>query len=247
MASMQDNEVVFPWLLACKGQFGERLGSVEEANQNILSSLGDTAYNPKLYEKYVTYLQIVSALLIFPLFLFLFTRDYRHSMYKIIYAQPITAGRYIISRYLSVFIPLAFYLYVLGFALGLISAGKFIATGYAYQYTVFFPYFFTYLLPGIFFFSSLIMLLMLLLKKVIAVFPVYTIFVILNVTPDVFGLGGNWARIISPIIRLDEEAGGMAAIMINRFAYIVAGAVFILIACKLYKRLRHDPGKGITI
>lgn len=246
MLLMQDNEVAFPWLLACKAQFSQRLGSVSEANQMIQGFLGNTGYSPVLYAKYVTYMQIVGALLIFPLFIFLFTRDYRYSMYEMVYAQPIHFSKYIILRYLGAFIPLALFLYVFGLILNIISTSRFIVAGYEYQYTAFFPVFITYLFPTIFFFSSLIMLLMLLIKKVVAMFPLYVIFVLMNVTPDVFGVGDLF-RGISPIIRLDETTNSMEAVIINRIIYLVLGAAFLVVACALYKRLRHDLRKGITI
>lgn len=191
-------------------------------------------------------MQIIAALIIFPLFIFLFTRDYRHGMYEMVYAQPIHSSKYIISRYFGAFIPLTLYLYGFGLILNVISASRFITAGYAYQYTAFFPVFITYLLPTIFFFSSLIMLLMLLIKKVVAVFPLYVIFVLINVTPDVFGVG-DLIGAIRPIIRLDEPTGSMEAIILNRIIYLVLGAAFLVVACTLYKRLRHDLRKGITI
>ncbi|AEE91074.1 conserved membrane protein of unknown function [Tepidanaerobacter acetatoxydans Re1] len=247
LSEMQNNETVSPWLLACKAQFGQRFGSVQEVNQMILSDLGNTGYSPKLYEKYVTYIQIIASLIIFPLFLFLFTRDYRHGMYEIVYMQPINSSKYLILRYLGAFIPLMLYLYGLGVILNLISAARFATMGYTYEYTLFLPYFMTYIFPTIFFLSSLLTVLILLIKKVTAVFPLYIIFVILNVTPNVFGPNGGWIKAISPIIRLDEVTGTIQATMVNRIIYLVLSMAFLAVACKIYKRLKTDLRKGITI
>jgi hypothetical protein len=244
---MQDNEDIFPWLTACKAQFAQKLGSVQEVNQMILSAFGDTGYSSKLYEKYVTYMQAIAALIIFPIFLFLLIRDYRHGMHEIVYAQPIHSSKYIILRYLGAFIPLMLYLYGLGLILNLISVVRIVSMGYTYQYTVFLPYFLVYLLPTVFFLSSLIMVLMLLFKKVTAAFPLYIIFVILNVTPGVFGSNGDWIREISPIIRLDGITGNMQQIIINRIVYLLLSIIFLVAACKIYKQLKNDLRKGITI
>lgn len=244
---MKNNETVSPWLLACKAQFGQRSGSVAEVNQMMLSDLGNTGYSPKLYEKYVTYLQIIASLIIFPLFLFLFTRDYRHGMAEIIYSQPMNASNYLIIRYLGAFIPLMLSLYILGFILNLISAARFAAMGYPYEYTWFFPYFITYILPTVFFFSALFMLLMLLIKKATAVFPLYMIIVILNVTPLAFGSNGLWIKAISPIIRLDGTAVIMQNIILNRVIYLAISAAFLILSCEIYKRMKSDLRKGITI
>lgn len=247
MLLTQENEALYPWLLACKAQFGQRVGSVEEANQLVQSSLGNTGYSPILYKNYVTYMQIITALIMFPLFIFVCIRDYRHGMYEIVYAQPLKPNKYIISRYFGAFIPLTLYLYLLGLLLNLISTSRFINAGYAYQYTAFFPAFALYLLPCMFFFSALLMLLMLLVKKVVAVFPLYVIFVLLNVTPGVFGASSDFVRTISPIIRLDEPIASMRAIMANRIAYFLLGVVFLWMVCNLYKGLRKDLRKGITV
>lgn len=246
LLEMQGNETVSSWLLACKAQFGQRFGSVQEVNQMMLSDLGNTGYSPKLYEKYATYIQIIASLIIFPLFLFLFTRDYRHGIYEIVYSQPMNSSKYLIIRYLGAFIPLMLSLYGLGFILNLISAARFAAMGYAYEYTLFFPYFMTYIFPTVFFFSALLMSLMLLIKKVTAVFPLYIIFVILNVTPNVFGTNGAWIKAMSPIIRLDG-AGIMQDIVINRIIYLVLSTAFLALSCKIYKRMKSDLRKGITI
>jgi hypothetical protein len=247
LLEMQGNETVSPWLLACKAQFGQRFGSVQEVNQMILSGLGNAGYSPKLYKKYVTYIQIIASMIIFPLFLFLFTRDYRHSMVEIVYCQPIHSSKYLILRYLGAFIPLVFCLYGLGFIFNLISAARFATMGYAYEYTLLLPYFITYIFPTVFFFSALLMALMLLIKKVTAVFPLYIIFVILNVTPSVFGSNGAWIKAISPIIRLDAAAGIMQSIMINRMVYLILGVAFLVLSCLIYKQMKTNLRKGITI
>lgn len=247
LSRMQGNKTVSPWLLACKAQFGQKLGNVQAVNQMILSGLGNAAYSPKLYEKYATYIQIIASLIIFPLFLFLFSRDYRHGMYEIVYSQPINSNKYLIVRYLGGFLPLMLYLYGLGFILNLISAARFATMGYAYKYTLFFPYFMTYIFPTVFFFSTFLMVLMLLIKKITAVFPLYIIFVILNVSPNVFGSNGTWIKAISPIIRLDRAAGMMQNIVINRIVYLVLGTVFLSLSCKVYKQMKTDLRKGITI
>lgn len=111
--SMKNNEFVFPWLSSCKAQFGERFGTVEEVNSNMQNGLGSKGYSPNLFIKYVTYMQAIAALLIFPIFLLLFTRDYNNNMYEIVYVQPLSPTKYLLSRYLGAFLPLVAYLYLL--------------------------------------------------------------------------------------------------------------------------------------
>lgn len=175
------------------------------------------------------------------------SRDYRHGMYEIVYVQPIKSSKYLVLIYLGAFIPLMFCLYVLGFILNLISTARFAAMGYTYEYTLFLSYFMTCIFPTVFFFSALLMVLMLLIKKATAVFPLYIIFIISNVTPDVFGSNGSWIKAISPIVRLDGTAGMMQNIMINRIVYLVLGAAFLALSCKIYKQTETDLRKEITI
>lgn len=247
MQITKDNKFVSPWVMVCYSQFSQRLGTVEEVNGTMLSAFVDNGYTSELYQKYVTYMQMISAFIIFPLFLFLFTRDYRSGMYEILYMQPIKEYKYILLRYLGVFIPLTLYLYGFGLILNLISAIRFITLGYPYQYTRFFSTFMLYLFPALFFFSTLITMLMLMIKKAVAVFPIYIIFVILSATPGVFNFDGNIANIISPIIRLDEQTGGLETNIINRIIYIVLGGLFLALSCKFYKNMKTDLRKGITI
>lgn len=59
--AMKDNSYIFPWLMASKSQFGNRLGTVDEVNSNIQAELGTKGYSPILMEKYITYVQGISA------------------------------------------------------------------------------------------------------------------------------------------------------------------------------------------
>lgn len=88
---------------------------------------------------------------------------------------------------------------------------------------------------------------MLMIKKAVAVFPIYIIFVILSATPRVFNFDENIANMISPIIRLDEQIGGLETNIINRIIYIVLGGLFLALSCKFYKNMKTDLRKGITI
>ena len=244
---VQDDEAIRPWLLACRAQFRQRVGTVEEVNHILASVMNKNGYSPILFEKYVTYMQICGVFLIFPLFLFLLTRDYRLNMYEMIYVQPISPKKYVLVRYLGVFLPLIVYLYLSGLVLNAISTVRLLLMGYAYHYTSFLPYFLVYLLPTLFFFSTVNMLLILLTKKAAAAFPLYMLFVLLNVTPRVFGLGQDWIHTLNPIIRLDTWTGSMETVFLNRSLYIVSGFIFIAVSCKIYQQLRHNFGKGISI
>ncbi len=247
LSAMQNNKTISTWLSACKVQFSKHIGSVDEVNSNIQSALGNTGYSPNLYVKYVTYMQAIAGFLIFPIFLLLFTRDYQHNMFEAIYVQPLSSTRYILSRYFGTLIPLIVYLYLFGLVLNLNSVSRFIGAGYEYQYTAFFPYFIIYILPTVFFLSSLITLLMLVINKAVAVFPIYIIYVIFNVTPNAFSFGGAWIRMINPIIRLDRQLGSMEVVLINRLVYMILGVFLLVIACKVYNKLRNNLRKVISI
>ena len=245
--AMKDNSYIFPWLMASKSQFGNRLGTVDEVNSNIQAELGTKGYSPILMEKYITYVQGISAFLIFPLFLLLLIRDYRSNMYEVVYAQPLSPTKYILNRYLGIFIPFMLYLYLFGLILNLISVFRFIGSGYNVLYTPFISYFVIYLLPTTFFFSSLIMLLMLLIRKVVAVFPIYILYIIFNMTPGVFNDTSSWIRLANPIIRLDGDAITISSLIVNRSFYIVLGVVFLLLSCNVYRQLRTNLKKVISI
>lgn len=245
--AMKDNSYISPWLMASKSQFGNRLGTVDEVNSNIQAKLGTKGYSPIVIEKYITYVQGISAILIFPLFLLLLIRDYRSNMYEVVYVQPLSPTKYILNRYLGIFIPFMLYLYLFGVILNLISVFHFIGAGYNVLYTPFISYFVIYILPTIFFFSSLIMLLMLLIRKVVAVFPIYILYTIFNMTPGIFNDSSSWIIIANPIIRLDGDAITISALIVNRFFYIVLGDVLLLLSCYVYRQLRTNLKKVISI
>ena len=142
-------------------------------------------------------------------------------MYEVVYAQPLSPTKYILNRYLGIFIPFMLYLYLFGLILNLISVFRFIGSGYNVLYTPFISYFVIYLLPTTFFFSSLIMLLMLLIRKVVAVFPIYILYIIFNMTPGVFNDTSSWIRLANPIIRLDGDAITISSLIVNRSFYII--------------------------
>lgn len=245
--TMKNNELIFPWLVACKSQFSAYLGSVEEVNSNIKISLGNKGYSQRLYIKYVTYMQVITSFLIFPIFILMFIRDYKYSMYEIIYSQPTISTQYLLCRFFSIFIVIAIYLYVFGLILNIISIVKFINAGYIYKYTPFIGYYIIYILPTLFFLSSLIMLLILLIKKVIAIFPLYILYLIFNVTPHAFNSKLIVLKFINPIIRLDGAPIGIDIIIINRIIYCILSIIILVISCKIYKKLRYDLRKVITI
>ena len=246
IAVYKEDEFVYPWLCVSKEQFSKRYGSVEEVNHNLQRDVGEEGYSTKLIIKYVSYMQAISAFLVFPIFLFAMLRDYQHNMFETVYVQPMSTNKYILCRYFGALLPLIVYLYILGEGLNLISISRFIGAGYKVDYTSFITYFMIYLLPTIFFFSGLVTALMLVVRKVVAVFPIYVLYVIFNITPEAFRFG-TALKMINPIIRLDRQIPSVQYILINRLAYIMLGIILLMVGCKAYKNLRHDLRKGITL
>jgi hypothetical protein len=245
--AMQEDEYIAPWLRNSKSQFGQKIGNIEEVNHNLHAAIGTTGYGSQLYEKYVTYMQICATFLIFPIFLLLFTRDSRHNMSEILYAQPISSTKYILCRYLGALIPLLIFFYGFGIVLNLISTVRFAGAGWDISYTFFFKDFVVYIMPTVIFLSALIMFLMLLFKKAIAVFPIYIAYVIFNVTPWVFECGSCFGVLAKAIIRLDRQTVNAQDVMLNRIIYLLLAAVLIFAACKLYDHMKNNLRKAITI
>ncbi|MFA9466648.1 MAG: hypothetical protein ACERKN_20485 [Velocimicrobium sp.] len=245
--AMQEDEWIAQWLRVGKSQFGQKIGSREEVNHNLHNAIGTTGYGSQLYEKYVTYMQICATFLMFPIFLLLFTRDSRHNMSEILYAQPISSTKYILCRYLGALIPLLFFFYGFGIVLNLISTARFTGAGWDIGYTFFFKDFVAYILPTVVFLSAFIMFLMLLFKKAIAVFPIYIAYVIFNVTPGVFECGSRLGVFSRAIIRLDWQTVNAQDVMLNRGIYLLLAAVMIFASCKLYDRMKNNLRKVITI
>lgn len=244
---MVGNENVIAWLNVCKAQFQKKVGSIDEINQNLRNNLDDRGYSPIFFEKYATYMQAIASLLIFPIFLLLFTRDTKYNMSEIIYAQPITSTKYIINRYFGALIPLMLFIYLIGLTLNIISTLKFIKGGWSIEYSIFLKSFIIYIMPTIFFLSSLIMTLMLLFKKAISVFPIYIIYVILNITPGVFENTGNLGTLFKVVVRLDRQVIKAQDIIINRVFYFILALILIGISCRIYKKTNTILKKGVTI
>ncbi len=245
--AMQEEKWITPWLRDGKSQFGQKIGSIEEINHNLHNAIGTKGYGSQLYEEFVTYMQICATFLLFPIFLLLFTRDSRHSMSEILYAQPISSAKYILCRYLGALIPLLLFFYAFGIVLNLISTARFASAGWHIRYTLFFNDFVVYILPTVVFLSAFIMFLMLLFKKAIAVFPIYIAYVIFNVTPGVFEGGSHFDILSRAIIRLDWQMVNTQDIMLNRGIYLILAAVMIFASCKLYDSMKNNLRKVITI
>lgn len=91
------------------------------------------------------------------------------------------------------------------------------------------------------------MFLMLLIRKVVGVFPIYILYIVFNMTPGIFNDSSSWLRIANPIIRLDGDAITISVLIVNRSFYIVLGVVFLLLSCYIYRQLRTNLKKVISI
>ena len=247
-AGVQDNEKVYTWLMAGKNQFSKRAGNVEEVNENIREALGKKGYSPEFIRKYVTYMQAIAVFLIFPLFLMLIIRDYQCGMYEIVYAQPFSSTGYIISRFCGMFLPFSAYLYLLGQVFNSIIAFRFCRSNAGFSYTPFILSFCVYILPTIFFLSSLIMFLMLLIRKAVAVFPIYIFYVNFCTTPKAFvGPSGYFFVGMNPVMRLDGDIPSTGVIVFNRVLFLVLGVVFLKLSCVIYEKTRQDLKRVIAL
>ncbi|WP_064203307.1 hypothetical protein [Brevibacillus brevis] len=245
--AMQHDEYIIQWLNVGKSQFGQKVGSVEEVNNNLRTAIETQGYGSKLYEKYVTYMQICATFLIFPIFLLLFTRDSSSNMSEILYVQPLSSIRYILCRYFGALVPLLIFFYGFGIVLNVISTTRFARAGWGVAYTFFLSDFMVYILPTVVFLSALVMFLMILFKKAIAVFPIYIAYILFNVTPGAFEGGSNFGVLSRAIIRLDGQMVNPQTIMLNRGIYLLLTAGLLFAACMLYNRMKKNVRKAIAI
>ncbi|MBN1068238.1 hypothetical protein DVW02_09655 [Clostridium botulinum] len=243
----KENPDLISWLDACKAQFGHKVGTIDEINQNMKITLDGKGYSTIFFEKYVTYMQLICAILILPLFVLLFTKDVRHNMNEIISIQPISAIRYILCRYIGCLLPVLLIVYILGLAMNFYIIHRFQTAGWQINYEFFFKDYMTFIVPTILFLSSLIMFLVLFLKKSIAVFPLYIFYVIFNATQGAF-LGRNQANsLYKCVIRLDNIIPYNNFILLNRGLYLVLSVILIIISCILYKYSRNNPRRAVTL
>ncbi len=243
----KENPELLPWLDACRNQFQQKLGNVDEINNNIKLILDEKGYNIIVSQKYVTYIQLISAFLILPLFLILFTNDSRSNINEIIYVHPIESTRYILCKYFSCLIPILLILYILGETMNFYVAYKFKTYGWQADYSGFSSYYMTFIVPTILFLSSLIMFLLLLLKKAIAVFPLYILYVIFNATQGAFSGHSTSNAIYKCIIRLTSEDPYNNFTPLNRALYLVLSVFLIGFSCMLYKNSRKNSRRSITL
>lgn len=247
-AIMQDNEFVYSWLVTGKEQFSRRFGNVEEVKKNIQEGMGEKGYCPEFIKKYVTYMQLIASLLIFPLFLMLILSDYQSGIYEIVYSQPLSSTKHFISRFLSMFLPLVTYLYLLGGMFNFISGFRF-RKEKNFSYTPLAFSFCIYVLPTVFFLCTFIMILMLLVRKAVAVFPIYIFYVIFIATPKAFGTLNEFFVGMNPIIRLDGymPIPPIGVIIFNRFFYIAVGLLLLALSCRVYEKIRQDLKRVISL
>ncbi|MBN1045776.1 hypothetical protein DVW08_10510 [Clostridium botulinum] len=243
----KENPDLIPCLDVCKSQFGHKVGTIDEINQNMKITLDGKEYSTIFFEKYVTYMQLICAMLILPLFMLLFTKDVRHNMNEIISIQPISAIRYILCRYIGCLLPVLLIVYILGLAMNFYIIHRFQTAGWQINYEFFFKDYMIFIVPTILFLSSLIMFLVLFLKKSIAVFPLYIFYVIFNATQSTF-LGRNQANsLYKCVIRLDNIIPYNNFILLNRGLYLVLSVILIIISCILYKYSRNNPRRAVTL
>lgn len=228
-----------PWLRAVKVQFEYKLGTVEQVNTNMKQALGEHGYLKVLHSKYVTYVQICAAFVIFPIFLLMLTRDSNSKTTEVIYTKPMDLSLYLICRYIASLIIVSVLFYGLGVIFSFISIYNFKASGWKLSYSFFIKDFMIFIFPTIFYLSAFIIFLGMILRKTSAMLPIYAIYVIYNVTPKAFG--NKYFSVFSrAVLRLDRELLSLTDILINRGIYIVIGIFLITISCKLYKKISYN-------
>lgn len=243
----RENSDLLSWLDACKTQFGYKVGTIDEINQNMKINLNGQGYNTVFFEKYVTYMQLTCAMCILPLFILLFTKDVRYNMNEIISVQPITAIRYILCKYFGCLLAVLLILYTLGIVMNSYIINRFQSAGWQINYEFFFKDYIIFIVPTILFLSALIMFLVLFLKKAIAVFPLYILYIIFNATQSAFVGQNHENSLYKCVIRLDNMIPYNNFILLNRGLYLILSVILIIISCRLYKHSRSNPRRAITI
>jgi len=245
--ALKENPDLVCWLDACKKQFTQKIGDINEVNENIKNAINKEGYNIIFAQKYVTYIQLISTFTILPLFLVLFIRDYKYNMNEIIFAKPISAIRYILCKYIGCLIPLLLILYIAGEIINLYLIHSFKVAGWQIDYWGFSNYYIIFIVPTILFLSSLIMFGITVFKRAIAIVPLYILYVIFNVTQGAF-LGPYASNIIYKcVIRVTTENLDCKSIIINRSIYLILSFILIALSCFLYKNSRKNLRRNITI
>lgn len=67
---VQDDEAIRPWLLACRAQFRQRVGTVEEVNHILASVMNKNGYSPILFENMLPICKYAGCFLSFLCFCF---------------------------------------------------------------------------------------------------------------------------------------------------------------------------------
>lgn len=235
----KDDQYIEPWLSAAKIQFEYKLGSVAQVNHNMKQALGEHGYFEILHRKYVTYVQVCAAFVIFPVFLFMITRDFKSGTTEVLYSKPIDASLYLVCKYIASLILVNFLFYILGVCLSIINMYKFMAEGWNPNYSFFINDFIVFIAPTTFYLSAFILFLGMFLRKTAAMLPIYVIYVIFNVTPKAFG--NKYFSVFSRVVlRLDRENLTFTDILTNRVLYILLGIVLVIISCKVYKKISYN-------
>ena len=243
----KDHSELSPWIKACKNQFSKKVGNVDEVNKNIKNIIDAKGFNSIFSKKYVTYIQLISAFLILPLFLITLTKDTKSDINEIIYVQPISSTKYILCKYASCLISILVMLYIIGASMDLYVTYKFKSIGWNIDYSGFFKYYSVYIIPTILFLSSLITFLVLLLKKSVAILPIYILYVVFNATQSVFLGHSSSNQIYKCIIRLISDTPSSDFIIINRIIYIILSLLLIGFSCVLYKNSRKNSRRAIKL
>lgn len=231
------------YLEYAQSQFGYRLGDVEEVNENLQKY----DYSKELQHLFITYIQVIIVFLLFPIIMFTFVTDYSHNMFEIVYFNSNSASKYLITKFLGVLSCILFIIYVIGFVLNLVSFLNFKINGFDVGYNIFLIDYLIYIVPAILFFASLLLLLLMFTKKVSITFPIYIAYALFNVTPNAFSMNDNFVKLVNPIIRLDWVTPNIYQLAISRLIYILISILLIMLSNKIYKKMRNDIGKELTI
>lgn len=181
----------------------------------------------------------------FPIFLaaFVLTRDKRYRMSEIIYSREISSYKYVIAKYLGLFISvLLVYLALASHATILVSS-MVKSKGYTVEYLAFYKYTFAWIAPTILFTISMGFLIPILVENGIVAIPIQFGIWVCSLLP----LIGDYS-LSKFVIRFNVVGGynifmdSYNTIIINRIFYTIVSFVLVLLSGYIlsYRRGRHD-------
>ena len=220
-----------------------RQATTKEVNRYMDSKLREHPYAYYFAYKFADFAGVMISFFAAVMLVFLFTADTKKETYELLHTKPITAGRYVLGKFLSGVIALTFVAFILLITFSMLCARNELSTGmsdviyHMTKVTV------LYVMPTVIASTAVCVLVSILFRNPVPAIPVmllYTIYSNLG-SYDENGDYGFYGRVLGLMFRFPDnffETAPIPMYRLNQILLLLISGICILIGIVKWKKVR---------